>query len=168
MPGMRERTLVLDSCSKTYAMTGWCVGWVAGPAAVVGNIPKLQENVCSCVPAFVQHGAVCALRTARADVERMNAEYRARRDTVVAGINAIPSLSARIPEGAFYLFANNCETGIRAGEFARRLLDEAHVALSPGSAFGQSDQGYVRISYASSIDVLEKGIQRIAAFVARG
>ena len=165
LPGMRERTLVLDSCSKTYAMTGWRVGWVAGPAAVVGNIPKIQENLCSCVPAFVQRGAICALRTAREDVVRMNAEYRARRDAIVAGINAIPGLSSLTPEGAFYLFVNIRETGLSSEEFAWRLLEEGHVALSPGSAFGPSGEGYVRISYASSIDNLEKGVARIARFV---
>ncbi len=165
LPGMRERTLVLDSCSKTYAMTGWRVGWVAGPAAVVGNSPKIQENLCSCVPAFVQRGAICALRTAREDVVRMNAEYRARRDAIVAGINAISGLSSLTPEGAFYLFVNIRKTGLSSEEFALRLLEEGHVALSPGSAFGPSGEGYVRISYASSIDNLEKGVARIARFV---
>ena len=165
LPGMRERTLVLDSCSKTYAMTGWRVGWVAGPAAVVGNIPKIQENICSCVSAFVQRGAACALRTARDDVARMNAEYRVRRDAIVAGINAIPGLSARTPEGAFYLFVNIRETGLSSEEFAMRLLEEGRVALSPGSAFGPSGEGYVRISYASPVDILEKGVGRIAAFM---
>ena len=165
LPGMRERTLVLDSCSKTYAMTGWRVGWVAGPAAVVGNIPKIQENICSCVPAFVQRGAVCALRTAAGDVGRMNAAYRERRDVIVAGINAIPGLSARTPEGAFYLFVNIRETGLSSEEFALRLLEEGRVALSPGSAFGPSGEGYVRISYASSVSNLEKGVARIADFV---
>ena len=165
LPGMRERTLVLDSCSKTYAMTGWRVGWVAGPAAVVGNMPKIQENICSCVPAFVQRGAVCALRTARNDVVRMNREYRARRDVIVAGINAIPGLTARTPEGAFYLFVNIRETGLSSEAFAMRLLEEGRVALSPGSAFGPSGEGYVRISYASSIDNLRKGVERIAGFM---
>ena len=166
-PGMRERTLVIDSCSKTYAMTGWRVGWIAGPAAVVGCIPKLQENLCSCVPAFVQHGASCALRTAGADAERMRAAYRARRDVIVDGINAIPGLSARVPEGAFYLFVNIRETGLSSEAFALRLLEEARVALSPGSAFGPSGEGYVRISYASDVAILRKGIQRISAFMER-
>ena len=166
-PGMRERTLVVDSCSKTYAMTGWRVGWLAGPADVVGCVPKLQENVCSCVPAFVQRGAVCALQTAAGDVARMNAAYRARRDCVVAGINAIPGLSARTPEGAFYLFVNIGQTGLTSEAFAMRLLEDARVALSPGSAFGPSGEGYVRIAYASSIDVLNEGVARIAAFMDR-
>ncbi|MBO4298243.1 MAG: pyridoxal phosphate-dependent aminotransferase [Clostridia bacterium] len=165
VPGMRERTLVVDSCSKTYAMTGWRVGWLAGPAEVVGCVPKLQENMCSCVPAFVQRGAICALRTAAADIERMNAAYRARRDCIVQGVNAIPGLSARTPEGAFYLFVNITRTGLTSEAFASRLLDEARVALSPGSAFGPSGEGYVRISYASSIDVLNEGVRRMAAFM---
>ena len=165
LPGMRERTLVVDSCSKTYAMTGWRVGWIAGPAEVVGCVPKLQENVCSCVPAFAQRAAICALRTASEDVERMNAAYRARRDFIVRGINAIPGLSARTPEGAFYLFVNIRSTGLTSQAFAERLLEEARVAVSPGSAFGPSGEGYVRIAYASSIDVLREGVARIAAFM---
>ena len=165
LPGMRERTLVVDSCSKTYAMTGWRVGWIAGPAAVVGCVPKLQENVCSCVPAFTQHAAVCALRTASEDVARMNAAYRVRRDYIVRAINDIPGLSARTPEGAFYLFVNIRRTGLTSQVFSERLLDEARVAVSPGSAFGPSGEGYVRIAYASSIDVLHEGVARIAAFM---
>ena len=166
-PGMRERTLVIDSCSKAYAMTGWRVGWVAGPARVVGCIPKLQENLCSCVPAFVQHGAACALRTARADAERMNAAYRARRDVIFEGINAIPGLSARRPDGAFYLFVNIQRTGLTSEAFALRLLEEGRVALSPGSAFGPSGEGYARISYASDVAILRRGLDRIDAFMAK-
>ena len=166
-PGMRERTLVIDSCSKTYAMTGWRVGWIAGPARVVGCIPKLQENVCSCVPAFVQHAAACALRTAGADAARMRDAYRRRRDVIVRGINAIPGLSARTPEGAFYLFVNIQKTGLTSEAFAMRLLEEWRVALSPGSAFGPSGEGFVRISYASDEAVLREGVARIAAFMAR-
>ena len=164
-PGMRERTLVVDSCSKTYAMTGWRVGWLAGPARVVGCVPKLQENVCSCVPAFVQRGAICAIESAAEDVARMRAAYRARRDCVVAGINAIPGLSARTPEGAFYVFSNIRGSGLSSEAFATRLLEEARVALSPGTAFGPSGEGYVRIAYASSIDVLNEGVRRIGAFM---
>ena len=164
-PGMRQRTLVIDSCSKTYAMTGWRVGWVAGPASVVGCIPKIQENLCSCVPAFVQRGALCALRAAGADVARMNAAYRARRDVIVQGINAIPGLSARTPEGAFYLFVNIRQTGLSSEDFAMRLLEEARVALSPGSAFGPSGEGYVRIAYPSDEAILREGLRRIAAFM---
>ena len=146
-------------------MTGWRVGWVAGPASVVGCIPKIQENLCSCVPAFVQQGALCALRTAKADVARMNAAYRARRDVIVQGINAIPGLSARTPEGAFYLFVNIRETGLSSEDFAMRLLEEERVALSPGSAFGPSGEGYVRIAYPSDESILREGIRRIAAFM---
>ena len=95
----------------------------------------------------------------------MNEAYRARRDVIASGINAIPGLSARLPEGAFYLFANIRGSGLRSEEFARRLLEEVHVALSPGSAFGPSGEGYARISYASSIDNLNKGLARIADFM---
>ncbi len=167
MPGMRERTLVIDSCSKTYAMTGWRVGWIAGPGEIVSCIPKLQENLCSCVPAFVQRGAICALKTAGEDARRMALAYRERRDFIVEAINAIPGLSAREPKGAFYLFVNIRQSGLSSEEFAMRLLEEGRVALSPGSAFGPSGEGYVRISYATSIDNLREGAARINAFMRR-
>ena len=166
-PGMRERTLVIDSCSKTYAMTGWRVGWIAGPGEIVSCIPKLQENLCSCVPAFVQRGAICALKTAGEDARRMALAYRERRDFIVKAINAIPGLSAREPKGAFYLFVNIRQSGLSSEEFAMRLLEEGRVALSPGSAFGPSGEGYVRISYATSIDNLREGVARINAFMRR-
>ena len=165
IPGMKERTLVIDSCSKTYAMTGWRVGWIAGPAEIVSNIPKLQENLCSCVPAFVQHGAACALRECDDDITRMNAEYRKRRDCIAAGINAIPGLHAVVPEGAFYLFVNIHSTGLTSEQFAERLLKEARVALSPGSAFGPSGEGFVRMSYATSLENIEEGLRRIEGWM---
>ena len=164
IPGMRERTLIVDSCSKTYAMTGWRAGWIAGPRGIVSNIPKLQENVCSCVPAFVQRGAAAALRNCGDDAAAMCAEYR-RRDAAVSGVNAIEGLHAVTPEGAFYLFVNIRDTGLSSEEFATRLLDEARVALSPGSAFGKAGEGFVRISYATPIENIEKGLGRIAEWM---
>ncbi|MBQ7582273.1 MAG: pyridoxal phosphate-dependent aminotransferase [Lachnospiraceae bacterium] len=159
--GMRERTLVIDSTSKTYAMTGW----IAGPREIVSNIPKVQENVCSCVPAFVQRGAAYALRNCAADVAEMNRQYRARRDLIWSGINEIPKLSAVLPDGAFYLFVNISETGLTSEDFASRLLEEAHVALAPGSAFGPSGEGFVRISYACSLETIAEGVRRIRRFI---
>ena len=161
VPGMKERTLVIDSCSKTYAMTGWRVGWIAGPEEIISNIPKIQENLCSCVPAFVQHGAACALRECDDDIARMNAEYKKRRDCIAAGINDIPGLHAAVPDGAFYLFVNIQSTGLTSEEFANRLLTEGHVALSPGSAFGPSGEGFVRMSYATSLENIKEGLRRI-------
>ncbi len=161
VPGMRERTIVVDSCSKAYAMTGWRVGWMAGPEEIISNVPKLQENFCSCVPAFVQHGAAYALRSCDSDIAVMKAEYKKRRDCIAAGINAIPGLHAMVPDGAFYLFVNIKSTGLTSEEFAMRLLEEGHVALTPGSAFGPSGEGFVRISYATSIPVIEEGVRRI-------
>ena len=165
IPGMRERTLLIDSCSKTYAMTGWRVGWIAGPENIVSNIPKIQENICSCVPAFVQKGAAHALRFCRADIDRMNAQYRKRRDLIYEGINAIPGLGAVLPDGAFYLFVNIKETGLSSEEFALKLLEEARVALSPGSAFGPSGEGFVRMSYSTSIENIEEGLRRIRTWM---
>lgn len=164
IPGMKERTLIIDSTSKTYAMTGWRCGWIAGPRRIVSNIPKIQENICSCVPAFVQRGAAYALRNCAEDVAAMNRQYRARRDAIYEGINAIPRLSAVLPNGAFYLFVNIQKTGLTSEEFAMRLLEEGHVALAPGSAFGPSGEGFVRISYATSLENIAEGLRRIRAF----
>ena len=164
IPGMKERTLIIDSTSKTYAMTGWRCGWIAGPRRIVSNIPKIQENVCSCVPAFVQRGAAYALRNCAEDVAAMNRQYRARRDAIYEGINAIPRHSAVLPNGAFYLFVNIQKTGLTSEEFAMRLLEEGHVALAPGSAFGPSGEGFVRISYATSLENIAEGLRRIRAF----
>ena len=164
IPGMKERTLIIDSTSKTYAMTGWRCGWIAGPRRIVSNIPKIQENVCICVPAFVQRGAAYALRNCAEDVAAMNRQYRARRDAIYEGINAIPRLSAVLPNGAFYLFVNIQKTGLTSEEFAMRLLEEGHVALAPGSAFGPSGEGFVRISYATSLENIAEGLRRIRAF----
>ena len=164
IPGMKERTLIIDSTSKTYAMTGWRCGWIAGPRRIVSNIPKIQENVCSCVPAFVQRGAAYALRNCAEDVAAMNRQYRARRDAIYEGINAIPRLSAVLPNGAFYLFVNIQKTGLTSEEFAMRLLEEGHVARAPGSAFGPSGEGFVRISYATSLENIAEGLRRIRAF----
>lgn len=165
IPGMKERTVVIDSCSKTYAMTGWRVGFVAGPKELVSNLPKIQENVCSCVPAFSQYAAIEGLKNSQASVDYMNKKYLERRNVICDGINSIEHLSCKVPKGAFYIFVNIKKTGLTSEEFAVRLLKEEAVIVSPGSGFGKSGEGFVRMSYATSIENINEGLKRIKHFV---
>lgn len=168
LPGMRERTLYVDSLSKTLAMTGWRVGWVCGPRSVLQFIPKLQESMSVCVPPFVQDAAIIALserERASAAMDTMRDDYSRRRDMLVAGISEIDGLSARTPRGAFYLFVNISKTGLTSQEFAENLLEEQNVLVAPGSAFGATGEGFVRLSYVSSIETIRAGLKRINDFV---
>ena len=169
LEGMRERTLYIDSFSKSHAMTGWRIGYICGPKEVISQMPKLQENVVSCISAFIQDAAAEALRDKkRSDecVKAMRDEYRRRRDVFVDGLNSIDKISVVKPKGAFYLFVNIKETGLTSEEFCIRLLEEQNVLTSPGSAFGAMGEGYIRISYATSMDTIKEGLKRIRAFVA--
>lgn len=168
LPGMRERTLYVDSLSKTLAMTGWRVGWVCGPRSVLQFIPKLQESMSVCVPPFVQDAAIIALserERASTAMDTMRDDYARRRDILVAGISEIDGLSARTPQGAFYLFVNISKTGLTSQEFAENLLEEQNVLVAPGSAFGATGEGFVRLSYVSSIETIRAGLKRINDFV---
>ncbi|MDR1781628.1 MAG: pyridoxal phosphate-dependent aminotransferase [Bacilli bacterium] len=165
LPGMKDRTLVVDSFSKTYAMTGWRLGYIAGPKEIISNIPKLQENMVSCAPAFIQYAGIEALQNGDNDIKIMNEEYTKRRKVLLKGIDDIPKLSYIKPYGAFYLFINISKTGLTSVEFCERLLKEQGVVLAPGSAFGKLDDDFVRLSYATSITNIEKGLVKIKAFV---
>lgn len=165
LPGMGERTLVVDSCSKTFSMTGFRVGFGAGPKHLIDLMAKLTEGVYASCVTVSQRAAIEALRTGFADCERMRREYQRRRDYMVEALNQIPGISCIWPKGAFYLFANISGTGMEAEEFAERLLEEAHVALVPGDSFGsQEGRHYVRISYAASMERLQEGVRRIRGF----
>ena len=164
-PGMLERTVLLDSCSKTFAMTGWRCGFAAVPEALVDPLTRFFVNTTSCVPPFVQQAALAALTGPMDSVEEMVAEFRLRRDLVVAGLNALPGFSCRTPSGAFYAFPNVAGTGIAADELARRLLDEAGVAVLAGSAFGRLGADNLRISYANSQTNLVEALERIHALL---
>ncbi len=165
-PGLAERTVVLDGFSKTYAMTGWRLGYGILPASLVGPFGRLAINTISNAPTFNQLGAVAALRGPQADVEAMVTEFRARRDMVVAWLNAIPGIRCHSPAGAFYVLANVAGTGLSGVEFFERLLVEADVCVVPGTAFGTFAGDYVRLSYATSRAALAEAVRRIAAFVA--
>jgi aspartate/methionine/tyrosine aminotransferase len=166
-PGMKERTLIIDGFSKTYAMTGWRLGYAVGPAQLIDYIIKLQTNSTSCVNAFVQKGGVAALRGPQDCVTEMVAKYRERRDTIVQGLNEIDGISCRMPRGAFYVLANIMDLEKPSNELMEHLMKEARVVTLPGPAMGSYAEGYLRFSYATSIENIKKGIKRIEATVSK-
>ena len=162
---MRERTVIINSFSKEYAMTGWRVGYAAGPEEIIGSITKLQENVAACAAMPCQYAALEALQGSSDYKQYMVKQYKQRRDVIVERINKIPGMSCRKPKGTFYAFINIEELGMKSEEFANRLLESKQVVVVPGTAFGDSGEGYIRISYATSLEVIEKGLNRIEEFV---
>ena len=166
VPGLLDRTVLLDGFSKTYAMTGWRCGYACVPEALVEPLNRFIVNSTSCVPPFVQHAGIAALRGPQDEVAAMLAEFRLRRDQVVAGLNALPGVSCRTPQGAFYAFPNVAGVPIPADELAARLLDEAGVAVLAGSAFGRAGTDHLRLSYAASREQLAEAVDRMGAFLA--
>ena len=165
-PGMLERTLVLDGLSKTHAMTGWRCGYAAVPEPMVETITRFFVNSTSCVPPFIQHAGVAALTGPQDHVNAMVEEFRARRDLVVDGLEALPGISCRTPRGAFYAFPNVSEVPLETQVLADRLLDEAGVAALAGAAFGSSGERHLRLSYANSRQNLAAALERIERFLA--
>ncbi|MBW3081688.1 pyridoxal phosphate-dependent aminotransferase [Bifidobacterium saguinibicoloris] len=165
VPGMRERTLVIDSFSKTYAMTGWRIGCVFGSKDAVDRMTVMQENVVSCVPGALQAGAVAALEGAADILPVMKAAYRANRRMVVDAVADMPLVGCAEPDGAFYALVNVKRTGLSDRDFAVRLLHEAHVAVTPASGFGARGAGYVRISYVGTADDTAEGLRRMRAWL---
>lgn len=164
-PGMAERTVVLDGLSKTYAMTGWRCGYAAVPEPLVDPLVRFFVNSTSCVPAFIQLAGVAALTGPQDEPAAMSKEFRRRRDLVVAGLNELAGVSCVMPRGAFYAFPNVSAVPIDADELARRLLEEAGVALLAGSAFGKVGADNLRISYANSEENLVEALGRMANFL---
>ena len=166
--GMKDRTIIVNSFSKTYAMTGWRLGYVAGPADLIEAIGKINENSCSCVNTAVQWAGIEALSGEQTQpyLDMMVASFQERRDVVYHMINEIPGLSCVKPQGAFYAFVNIAGTGMKAADFATKLLRNYHVGLVPGTGFGPDCENYVRISYATSMENICEGIRRIGRFVA--
>ncbi len=160
LPGMAERTIVLNGHSKAYAMTGWRLGYLAGPPALVKEIGKVQEQTATCAPSFVQIGGVAALEGPQEPVATMSAEYERRRNFFVDMLNDIPHVSCFKPEGAFYAFPK-FDLGLDSIKVADMLLEKARVAGTPGSAFGAAGEGHVRFSFATSPQVLETAAKRI-------
>ena len=166
-PEMKEQTIILDGFSKSYAMTGWRLGYGVMPEWLVESVNKLMVNSNSCTASFSQRAAIAALNGPQDDVERMVAEFRRRRDAFCAGLNAIPGFRCALPGGAFYAFPNIAGTGLTSREMAHRLLHEAGVACLSGTAFGEDGDGYLRFSYAASYESLMEAVRRIGEFVGR-
>ncbi|MCL4370062.1 MAG: pyridoxal phosphate-dependent aminotransferase [Chloroflexi bacterium] len=159
-PGMAERTIILDGHSKSYAMTGWRLGFGIVPPSLVIHFVRLVNNSVSCTPTFIQRAAL-ACPQAEPDVAKMVAEFTERRKVVVEGLNSIEGISCRWPAGAFYAFPNVTRVGMPSKQFAHYLLHEAGVASLSGTAFGDAGDGYLRISYANSLPNLREALRRI-------
>lgn len=165
-PGMRERTITINGFSKAYSMTGWRLGYAAAPQPLIQSMNRVHQYNVACASAFAQAGAVAALTGPQACVTEMVAAFKRRRDLVVSAINGMGKLSCLKPGGAFYVWANIQGMDISAEEFSMRLLESAYVSLVPGTVFGESGQGYVRLSYANAYERLEEAMRRLAKFCA--
>ncbi len=161
MPGMLEKTIVLDGFSKTYAMTGWRMGYGVMPSFLVDAVNKLMVNSNSCTASFTQRAGIAALRGPQEPVTAMVEEFRRRRDAFCAGLNNVPGWRCAVPGGAFYAFANVKRTGRGSKEIADSLLSDAGVACLNGAGFGEFGEGYVRFSYANSYENLMRAVERI-------
>ena len=160
-PGMRERTVILDGFSKSYAMTGWRLGYGVFPDFLVEPVTRLMTNSVSCTSVFSQMAAIAALEGPQDSVAVMMEEFTKRRDLVVEGLNSLPGITCPVPKGAFYAFPNIRATGMSSQEFANKALYEAGVALLAGTAFGAFGDGYIRISFANSQENLLEAIERL-------
>ncbi|MFY9741167.1 MAG: pyridoxal phosphate-dependent aminotransferase [Candidatus Sulfotelmatobacter sp.] len=161
VPGMKERTLLLDGFSKTYAMTGWRMGYGVMRADLATQITRLMTNSNSCTASFTQMAGIEALRGDQSSVDQMCAEFKRRRDVFVAGLNQIKGFSCRMPHGAFYVFPNIAQTGWKSKPLADALLEEAGVAALSGTAFGAFGEGFLRFSIANSQENLEQALDRV-------
>jgi aminotransferase len=166
LPGMKQRTILMGGFSKAYAMTGWRIGWMAAPAEILEGVLKIHQYTIMTAPTVAQDAALVAIVDGEPEVARMLAEYDRRRRLVVDSFNAM-GLETFEPRGAFYAFPRITSTGLTSDEFARRLLEEEHVAVIPGGAFGPSGAEHVRACYATSYERLEEAMARIGRFVER-
>ncbi len=164
LPDMQERTVLVSGFSKAFAMTGWRLGYACGPAPVMQLLTKLHQYAIMCAPTTAQYAAIEAMKNGDGDVENMRSEYDMRRRLIVDELNKL-GLTCFEPEGAFYVFPSIQSTGLTSEEFCRRLLEEKHVAVVPGNAFGDSGEGFVRISYCYSLKHITEAMRRIAAFL---
>src|SRR5438270_5177366 len=167
VPGMKEHCILLDGFSKTYAMTGWRMGYGVMRTDLATHIARLMINSASCTASFTQVAGVEALQGPQESVEKMCAEFKKRRDVRVAGLNKIKGFSCRLPKGAFYVFPNITKTGWPSKKLADALLDDAGVAALSGTAFGDFGEGYLRFSVANSIENIEKALDRVGAWAGK-
>ena len=165
LPGMKERTIIVNSFSKTYAMTGWRVGYALGPQHIISQMVKLQENVAACVNTAARYGALAALTGSQAPVAEMLETYSQRRAYILDAFSKINGLTCFAPQGAFYAFVDISAAGMDAETFARDLLQKVRVIVVPGEAFGESGKRYVRLSFATSMENIREGTRRIAQYM---
>jgi aspartate/methionine/tyrosine aminotransferase len=164
--GMRERTVLLDGFSKTYAMTGWRLGYGVMPRDAAAHFARLMVNSNSCTANFVQRAGVAALRGPQDAVERMVEEFARRRDVIVNRLASLPGFACPVPEGAFYAFPDVSATGVASGDLANRFLEEAGVACLSGTCFGAHGEGSLRFSFANSVENIEEGVERLRTVLA--
>ncbi len=167
VPGFKDRTILLDGFSKTYAMTGWRMGYGVMRSDLAAHVTRLMTNSNSCTASFTQVAGIEALRGDQSSVDKMRAEFQRRRDAFVAGLNKIKGFSCRMPKGAFYVFPNIQKTGWKSKKLADALLEEAGVACLSGTAFGDFGEGYLRFSVANSLENLSKALDRIQQWTAQ-
>lgn len=161
LPGMFERTITVNALSKTYAMTGWRIGYVIAKEEIISQMAKLILYTSTCANSIGQKAAIAALRGPQDCVYEMVREYKRRRDFIVKKLNEIPGISCKMPSGAFYVFPNIKQYGMPSFDFVLHLLEKAKVSMVPGSSFGEHGEGYVRISYATSLKNLEEAMDRL-------
>lgn len=161
LPGMKERTFTMNGMSKAYAMDGWRLGYVAAPEAYIVTMNKFHQHNTTCAPNFVQAAAIAALTQEGGEVDEMVREYQRRRDYAVQAINAIPGIRCQCPKGAFYIFINCKELGMKSSELCSYLLENAGIALVPGDVFGHGGEGYLRMSFANSFENVAAGCTRL-------
>jgi len=166
-PGMQEKNIILDGFSKTYAMTGWRLGYGVMEESLAVSIARLQTNSNSCTATFAQIAGIEALTGDQSEVERMGGEFKRRRDVLIEGLNKIPRLKALLPDGAFYAFPNVSQIGWPSKKLADYLMDEAGVAVLSGTAFGMFGEGYLRLSYANSVENIKEALEKIEKAVAK-
>jgi aspartate/methionine/tyrosine aminotransferase len=161
LPGMQERTIILDGFSKTYAMTGWRLGYGVMRRDLAAWTSRLMTNSNSCAAAFTQMAGLAALKGDQSEAHKMVEEFRRRRDAIVRGLNDIPGIHCCMPHGAFYVFPNTSELGVTSRELADKLLYEGSVATLSGTAFGEYGEGFLRLSYARSLETIQHALHRI-------
>ena len=167
LPDMKERTIILDGLSKTYAMTGWRIGYGVMNKSLAPHIARLMTNSNSCTASFTQRAAIEAITGNQGEVDKMVKEFKRRRDVIVKGLCDIPKLSCPSPKGAFYVFPNVKKVGWDTKKLADAILNEAGVAVLSGTAFGKFGEGYLRLSYANSVENINKALERIKKFLAK-
>ena len=167
LPGMKERTFTMNGMSKAYAMDGWRLGYVAAPEEYITAMNKFHQHCTTCATNFVQEASIAAFRQEKDEVENMRKEYERRRDYAVEAINRIPGIHCQCPKGAFYIFINCKELGMKSADLASWLLEHAKIALVPGDVFGPGGEGYLRMSYANSYENVVEGCRRLAEGIAQ-